>query len=107
MAPDPAEMASACAVAVHGNFFLSTLESLLLHPSRPVAFQSLEKQVENNLSRSWGKHFTDLCTWFGIATLGISGDSGFPRPTQIYRMVVFGFHLFDNVYEALSSSRPN
>lgn len=75
LAPGPADRVSGCAVVVHANlFFLSTLENLLPHPLCPVAFVTLEKQVENNLSRCWGKYITDTCTWVSIATLGSSGE---------------------------------
>lgn len=57
------DRASGCAAAVHANYYFllpSNTEILLPHPSWPLAFLSLEKQVETNVSRSWGKHFGDI-----------------------------------------------
>ena len=51
-----------CFVCVCVCVCLSTMKiHLLPHPSWPVAFLSVEKQVENNLPRSSGKHCADLC----------------------------------------------
>ena len=64
-------------------FLLSNKETLLPHPSRPLAFLSLEKQVENNVSRSLGKHFRVICPCVWLCQLWVLwGSQGSPGPLR-------------------------